>query len=372
MPINPPSPLKQAAFALQDAVTDLVQYTTDPSDVRLKPAFDKVSTLLDRLRDIVGKSKTSNMADFFLAIGNGVIEAQQQLDRASESYVRSLMRGSIESDPLDGSAPATTPPLLGSTFRIPRVTAEFKCSLEADHDKKLNVVFYSDRSDVRELHQQTVQLEVVAVPISPDYINSLRTQPADPVRTTQISAMDGDPHSFQETLEANDAMPAALSDDLDGPAGSDSMLPSQIRPPRPPHDPPLVSASNFPDDESPLLRSLVTARSEREDIRELIEKIDPSTQEGSRRILPEIGWLLAGWSRALVLTDGGSARVILLALPGKRPRLLLWHLHMQAVSLQLLYKMPKGKKKTARLAAIHHYVSQLGEQQESIACLPRR
>ena len=138
-----------------------------------KDAFDQVAAAWQTLRGLTQGTNSTDIGEFFKNIGSGLIEAQQKLDVESENYVRRSLR----LDEKNSDAPAP-PPGMATMFRIPRINAELKCSIETDNEKKLNLVFYSDRNDVRELHQQTVQLEVVSVPAPADYINYLRATSA--------------------------------------------------------------------------------------------------------------------------------------------------------------------------------------------------
>lgn len=373
------SPLKAAIRALSDKLADLELHTTTPNDPLFKPLFDDVAKLWDKVGDLANKSKTSTISDFFQSIGSGVIEAQAELDKASEVYVRNVLRH-VPGPTTPGSGSlADGPPLMGSTFRIPRVSAELKCSLETSHDKKLNLIFYSDRNDVRELHQQTVQLEVVAVPVSPDYLNYLKSHPAE-LPATAGSASD-------ETTETDGDTFITFADDAeeveDEAAAVDPQL-ADAEPKFAPHqsaDDVVVGTFAAEDHEpttrpssdaaaavvAPWFRALVTDLTEREDVRALIEQIDEQQRNETDKRSLVSKQLLPSWSRALVLDDGHNTRFILLAVKQKRPRLLVWQLVLRPAALRLLYQMPKSRKKNESLVGIYKFLKQLGRLQENAA-----
>ena len=152
------TPEKQLIAKLQEQLGFLSLLANSPSDPRFASKFSDVSDCWDRLRDAVSKSKSRDIGDFFEAIGSGVIEAQRKLDQRSEEYVRSLIPTKEEGTDTAVTPQTATLPSSASLFRIPRVSAELKCSLETTKGKSLNLIFYSDRNDVRELHQQTIQI----------------------------------------------------------------------------------------------------------------------------------------------------------------------------------------------------------------------
>ena len=208
---------------------------------------------------------------------------------------------------------------MGTLFRIPRVTAELKCSLETTHNKGINVVFYSERNDIRELHQQTVQLEVVSVPVPPDYINYLKAQPQARSARALPAASGGGPLPMSEPGEpGEDGGPLPLSSsEPEGP------LPAKLPPELPKLAPPEAEAAGA----AGWLTQCLADASARQQARALIKKLDRQERRksGCRRS-PVSRLLLPAWSRALIFQDGPNACFILLAVTAKRPRLLLWQL----------------------------------------------
>lgn len=365
-PTSSPSPIQETTTALVNAIGQLAHHAPAPSSAEFKAAFDQATQLFAGLRDQLNKSKTSSISDFFSAVGSSVIEAQNQLDQASEAYVRSSLR--LDGGGLAPAADAASPPVLGTIYRIPRVTAELKCSLSMDHEKGFNVIFYSERTDVRDLHQQTIQLEVVSVPVPPDYINYLRSQPTARSLPPAPAPGTSEPQVFSEPMpgpgprsgsEDESGWPLPLSEPAEE-------IPDKVASPpvgrRPGSPPPL----HFPPGPIPLgfdwLQPALADWVEREQVRALVEKLDAKQrQESGRRRSAVSKLLLPAWPRAIVLTDGHNARFILLALVHKRPRLLLWQLVLYPASLQLLYKMSDEQR--PELVRIQRFLAELGISQ---------
>lgn len=402
---------------LRTEIDRLYDCAANPSGSPFRKKYEEVAALWDKLRSQVDKSNRGEIADFFDAIGSGVIGAQKRLDRASEAYVASTLRQ--QKAELESGTPATEVIAPNaSMFRIPRVTAELKCSIETNRDKKLNLVFYSDRTDVKELHQQTISLEVVAVPVPPDYLNQLRARaysaaPASDVDAAQASDADTStsedaedtpqpgnrPQIFSLSASA-ERQPLSLSDEADAalaprvgeetedeetedeetddrvdpePAGRsrkeafqtthiDLASDSQIS-----HMIPILDGAG----RSMLSQTLLAAR-ERDEVLTLIlqhceEEAQPAQDDPSptRSNLRDVrNFLIPSWNRVLLFASGPNVRFLLLATTDKRPRLLLWQLQVQPLSLHLLYKLPKQKDEQKRLRRLQRFVEELGQQQD--------
>lgn len=365
---------------LRTEIDRLYDRAADPGSSQFRSKYDEVATLWEKLRDLTNKSQSGDIADFFDAIGSGVIGAQKRLDRASEEYVRSALSASSDVTE-DGSPALDSIPANASMFRIPRVTAELKCSLETNHDKKLNLVFYSDRSDVRELHQQTISLEVVAVPVPPDYLNQLKTRGIQPepseeepeaseerqgspsgsgAKIPQMFSLSSDEPEEPIASTSPDGITQSMAQRL---AEADSQKESS-------HMPTIDSAMRLPSLPAGMAQSILEQKlsdgSDRREVKELLEKLvdkaDPAQQKAQglsdvqRRLLP-------AWDRALVFTDAHNTRFVLLAMTDKQPRLLLWQLVLRPASLRLLYKLPKQKQLQQEQARLQRFVAGLGDAQ---------
>ena len=388
MPPTPAiSPVKTLLRSIADKLNDLESLAGDPGDPRFKSALDQAGKLWDQLRGVLNGSQTRSIAEFFDAIGSSIVEAQGRLDQASEAYVRSAIQhepgaaGVTAAGP--GSAsPADAAPALGTLFRIPRVTAELKCSLEMDRAKGFNVIFYTDRTDVRELHQQTVHLEVVAVPAPPDYINYLRSHPErTPAKTGAEPLMFSGYDSGYESAEG----PLSLSDSQDygpepaGPVAQQEQQQQQSQqqqelqqqqeqqqPQRQQNSLPQEPAAELPSLQT-CLQGRIASDAEREELRALVEKLDKKQRRTKKpRRSPVRKLLLPAWSRALVLKDREDTRFIFLATADKRPRLLMWQVMLRPASLLLLYRLPRKKRSRQLLAQVHRFLADLGAAQAAL------
>ena len=90
--------------------------------------------------------------DFLSEVADAMIATQQKLDLQTEAY----LQGSSNSRPLP------------TLFRMPRLNAQMKFSLEKDNSDKLNLVFYSSTTKASTLQQHSIDFEMVAVPPPPE------------------------------------------------------------------------------------------------------------------------------------------------------------------------------------------------------------
>ncbi len=356
---------KQLITKLQEQLGFLAVLASNPSDGRFASKFSDVANCWEKLRDQVSKSKSRDIGDFFEAIGSGVIEAQRKLDERSEAYVRSQI--SVDDSDAETIEPSQSRlPATASLYRIPRVTAELKCSLETTKEKSLNLVFYSDRNDVREMHQQTIQIEVVAVPVPPDYLHQMKR--ADQEEEAEIeTAEPTQPSESSQTGaqgQADRPIPFFL------PSSEDSRPAVPRLPDEPlsfaePEEPAAKVAR--PDARSDVLASTqVKTESNRQAVHQVISDLlrgmetnpqETESFESAQR------FLLPHWQRTLCFSDGNNGHFLLLATEEKRPRLLLWQLVLRPASLRLLYKLPKQKDSQRQLARLWRFVSGLCDTQ---------
>ncbi len=358
---------KQLITKLQEQLGFLALLANNPSDGRFASKFSEVTSCWEKLRDQVSKSKSRDIGDFFEAIGSGVIEAQRKLDERSDAYVRSLMTTGATDAESNGpqSLPANA-----ALYRIPRVTAELKCSLETTKAKSLNLVFYSDRNDVRELHQQTIQIEVVAVPVPPDYVNQLKQREEDQQAESETQA---------ERSQAKDSDTAGQSEpERPIPFGLPSReAPGPVLPSLP--DEPLSllepTVERVPVEQSRSERNVfasfvVQKESERQAVyavvSELLTNAATNSQDADSASSAQ-RFLLPNWKQTLCFSDGNNSHFLLLATEEKRPRLLLWQLVLRPASLRLLYALPKQKDAQRQLARLWRFVSALCQSQATEA-----
>lgn|GEM_PF-5143545 len=115
----------------------------------------------------------ADFAEFFEAVGQGLVTAQSKMDEASREYLKSV---------------AASPYLLPSVYRIPKLTAQMKFALTKEKEKGFNVFFFGNESKAQTMHQQSVEFEIVsAPPPAPGFDAPFRYEPVlSPARRAAI------------------------------------------------------------------------------------------------------------------------------------------------------------------------------------------
>lgn len=204
-----PSPTNRFESTLRDleqAVAAIRRFSNEPLDKSLlTKACADAQRCLSVFGDVLEERSTSSLESFFSAVGAGVISAQRELDQHSLAYIQDAMLQQAQAltpkgDKAAGAAlgaqlkhegqhggaeewnTLALPPN-AAMFRIPKVTAEFKFAVEQTLTKGINVIFYSNKVESQSLQQQTATIEVVSVPLPPNY----RPPPPDaaPVRLAE-------------------------------------------------------------------------------------------------------------------------------------------------------------------------------------------
>lgn len=101
----------------------------------------------------------SSFAEFVGEIGRAMVAAQQGLDVASNLYSQ-------------GGGPLVAP----TSYRIPKLTASMRFALEKTEGRGFDLLIYSSTATARELNQQTLDLELVAVPASPEFAAAIEAR----------------------------------------------------------------------------------------------------------------------------------------------------------------------------------------------------
>jgi len=150
---------KRAKKALRDLS---VQAGTAASSLELNPAevpanWQNVLGQFHDLVELLGEQggQVAEFSDFLGSIANGLVRAQTALDGESRRYL---------------AASASSPHVPPSVFRLPRVKANMKMALESVRKEKTSFIVYAAASKARELHEQSIEFEVVAAPAPPDAI----------------------------------------------------------------------------------------------------------------------------------------------------------------------------------------------------------
>jgi hypothetical protein len=332
MPVDPilaavADPLKDLAAA----VTNLRQYLLDPkaSVAEFRSRLTEVDKARAAIADRLDGRQGAPIADFFEAIGNGLVEAQKRLDRSSASYVKGALGAAAGPGGSSGSL------ALPTLFRIPKVSAELKFALEKSGSSGFNVVFYSQRSDVRELHQQTVNIELVSVPLPPDYLNQ-----RGPAAAT--GAVTG-----AATLSAEDSDAAAATGSA---LGSGPLAFSAEAEPLPIAPPP------------PLLARLADAAG-REQAYKLLGELAPLQKPRRQRRIEQL-LHPAEWPRALIFTDPQQTFFILHAASDDSGELSLWQLVSRPAACSLLWRLRKSDAELSfTLERLRRFVASLADDQ---------
>lgn len=105
------------------------------------------------------KEKGTAFSDFLSKIGESVVQSQRKLDQKSIEYLSSIR---------------DRPYLPPTLFRIPKIEAELKVALEEKDQTGLNVILFSRQSEMSRLNQQSLRLEIAAVPPSPDLLKGIQ------------------------------------------------------------------------------------------------------------------------------------------------------------------------------------------------------
>jgi len=192
--------LRPAARALKKALVALENALAEEIDDDVIAA---VRALDDTRADIAAEVPTEgSVEDFLTGIGHSVIEAQKQLDKASSVYLDRL--------------PAHALP---ASFQIPKVTADLKFAVRSVNQSKVGFIIASRSSEATKQLEQSVHLEIVAVPVPADHPAWKRAPPPQapaippPAAATapaKVRSIDIDETSIHvELVDADDA-PAGL------------------------------------------------------------------------------------------------------------------------------------------------------------------
>ena len=125
---------------------------------------------------------------FFQQVADGVIEAQEHLDRESKRYLIDRAKAQQE----DGLTVAPA-----AAFRIPKVSAEFTLAAEKRDERGINFIV-SVAHERREMMQQKVSFDIISVPLPVD-------EAAGVIEATPLAAPPAEPPAARPA----DAAPVA-------------------------------------------------------------------------------------------------------------------------------------------------------------------
>lgn len=115
----------------------------------------RISDLLSQIQ--AAREEAGSLAEFFEAVGDAYVKAQEKLDLTSEAYNRDTSQAAM--------------------FRIPKVSASFSFMASSVKGSGFNVFFASSKDQQEEHQQQQISFEIVAVPPPPEKLRELQTQP---------------------------------------------------------------------------------------------------------------------------------------------------------------------------------------------------
>jgi hypothetical protein len=406
---------------LEQAVVAIRRYSADPLDPNLlATACADAQRCLAVFGDVLEARSTSSLESFFSAVGAGVINAQRELDKHSIEYIQDTIQqhangmssalekpadrgsGQIKGESVTekpGDWNALPMPPNAAMFRIPKVTAEFKFAVEQTLTKGINVIFYSNKVESQSLQQQTATIEVVSVPLPPNYrppapapapaplartldaaVASVpvggESRPAADLRADKVGvgAASSAPMSLgtqaaassQSAASPAGGKPAAAkkvvifaSDDSDEDEDESHLGVMRARPaaaePRP--SPPTRSAS---DPFVQVFQSHVLDEGSRAD---LFARIGPTIKAmgeagfAHRRLLSR-----AVQARAIVLADEGHRYFILLGRGEPQPQLIVWQFSSSPAQLQQLLRLRADPQNPSGLGAACRFLERIGRE----------
>ncbi len=130
---------------------------------RMQKAVDQMTdTVAVRTADDdVSSSETAGtgFAQFLSDVGESVVRSQEALDQQSLNYLRKIK---------------DLPMIPRTMFRIPKISAEFKLGIETTGKEKINVLLYAKESEAKKINQQSINVEIAAVPVTPEFQSSLQ------------------------------------------------------------------------------------------------------------------------------------------------------------------------------------------------------
>jgi hypothetical protein len=155
--------VRDAARKLKDAANKLDNLSNTDAESLATERFADVKAKFDALQALfagAGEEPAAESAEhvrfdkFFSNVGRALVSAQRELDEHSREYIER-----VRAQPALRHASPTA-------FRIPKLSADIKFALERTDKEEVGLVFFKAESSRRELHQQSVQFEIVAVPSS--------------------------------------------------------------------------------------------------------------------------------------------------------------------------------------------------------------
>lgn len=139
---------------LRDKISQLSEAEADKKaekETEVLEEFRKLDSAFDSLEEeIAPRGVSVDFGEFIESVGESLVTAQKSLDDHSRSYLRSI---------------AGQPNVVPTVFRVPRAKADVKFAMERSKGTKFSLLFASKSKQAKELHQQSLEFEIDAVPL---------------------------------------------------------------------------------------------------------------------------------------------------------------------------------------------------------------
>lgn len=111
-------------------------------------------------RPATTEAERADFANAITLLANGMVTAQRNLDRASLDYSRGRSRDAA---------------VVPTSFRIPKLTAGFHFSIDRVAQTGIDLLLWHSSKETRERNQQSVSFDIIAVPPSAEFIETIQT-----------------------------------------------------------------------------------------------------------------------------------------------------------------------------------------------------
>lgn len=140
-------------MALEEADDSLAKEDLPPTSEELETVRSAIREASRAVAELERRVPGAEMSidDFFREIGDGMVAAQQSLDRRSREYLEAGPEHAIP-----------------SVYRIPKVQAELSFALESTAKSGFNVLLFGSSKQEQERQQQKISFEIVAAPPPPE------------------------------------------------------------------------------------------------------------------------------------------------------------------------------------------------------------
>lgn len=122
---------------------------------------DGIKSALAKLEDELPFKEGLSIGSFIEQFGEGVVNAQEELDKKSKAYLSKLQ----SRDEINVALP--------SLYRIPKASAELSFSMEYEKERGFNLFVYGKKDTRTERQQQKISFDIVAAPPPAELMDAL-------------------------------------------------------------------------------------------------------------------------------------------------------------------------------------------------------